>query len=47
MNYILLNVIIYCLESVGISDETLFDAVTIEIERDIFIVLREIVLRLE
>ena len=46
MNYILLYVMIFCLESLGIGQKDM-EVITIELERDIFIILREIVLRLD
>lgn len=46
MNYILVNVIIYCLESIGIGEAGI-DEMPLNLERDIFIILREIVLRLD
>ena len=46
MNYILLSVIIFCLESLGIGKDNIED-IHEQIERDIFIILREIVLRLD
>lgn len=39
MNYILLYVIIFCLESIGLREDT-FEALTVENERNIFIILR-------
>lgn len=47
MNYILLNIIIYTFESIGITNSSLFEAVNIEIEKNVFLIMREIVMRME
>jgi hypothetical protein len=47
MNYILLNVIIYVLDSLGVKDAELFKAVNVQIEKNIFVIMREIVIRMD
>ncbi len=46
MNYILLNIIIYCLQSLGV-DEGNIAAVQSHHERDIFVIFRETVIRMD
>lgn len=46
MNYILLNIIIYCLQSLGV-DEKNIAALHSHQERDIFVIFRETVIRMD
>jgi hypothetical protein len=46
MNYILLNIIIYCLQALGV-DAANFHALQLPHERDIFVIFRETVMRME
>jgi hypothetical protein len=46
MNYILLNIIIYCLQSLGV-DQANIVALQSQHERDIFVIYRETVMRME
>lgn len=46
MNFISLHVMVFALESMGVTPDA-FATLTVERQRDIFVVLREVVLRLE
>lgn len=46
MNYILLNIIIYCLRSLGVTEPS-FQALQPQHERDIFVIYRETVIRMD
>ena len=46
MNYILLNIIIYCLQSLGVTEAN-FHALQNHHERDLFVIFRETVIRMD
>jgi len=46
MNYILLNIIIFSLESLGINEKNI-DGLHTANERDIFVIYREIIIRMD
>lgn len=45
MNYILLNIIIYCLQALGVDDRNFHKVQPIH-EREIFVIFRETVMRM-
>lgn len=46
MNYILLNILIFSLESIGVKESNI-DALQSSYERDIFVIYRETIIRME
>ena len=45
MNYVLLNLLIFCLESLGVNEENI-NAIQVNHEKDIFVIFRETVIKM-